>query len=149
VSREAARRLAARERAGLVRVDPHGDSRGISMDLAGTLARGETAIAMLDAPGCANGAVDPGYAQDFSAVLALALRQMGALVVTGGETAGALLARCKVHGIRLLDEIEPGIALGMTLGDIEVPIITKPGAFGDEECLLRCLDKLNQLRRTA
>jgi uncharacterized protein YgbK (DUF1537 family) len=74
---------------------------------------------------------------------------MGALIVTGGETAAALLARCKVHGIRLLDEIEPGIALGMTQGAIEVPIITKPGAFGDEESLARCLDTLNELRRNA
>jgi uncharacterized protein YgbK (DUF1537 family) len=149
VSRESARRLAAREGAALVLVDPEGESRGISMNIAATLARGETAIALLDAPECARGTVDPGYAEDFSATLALALRQMGALIVTGGETAGALLARCKVRGIRLLDEIEPGIALGMTLGEIEVPVITKPGAFGDEESLARCLDKLHQLRRNA
>lgn len=149
VSRESARRLAARADTSLVLVDPEGESRGNSMDIAGVLARGETAIAMLDAPQSAAGAVDAGYAEDFSAVLALALRQMGALIVTGGETAAALLARCKVHGIRLLDEIEPGIALGTTLGEVEVPIITKPGAFGDEESLARCLDTLNELRRTA
>ena len=72
---------------------------------------------------------------------------MGALIVSGGETAAALLAQCKVQGIRLIDELEPGIALGLTRGAVEAPIITKPGAFGDEESLLRCLDRLNALRR--
>ena len=54
---------------------------------------------------------------------------------TGGETAAALLSRLGVNGIRLVDEIEPGIPLGLTLGEVSVPVVTKAGAFGDEECL--------------
>lgn len=106
-------------------------------------------MALLDTPDVAGGALDSRYARRFAASLAFALEQMGALIVTGGETATALLARCNVHGIRLLEELEPGIALGMTRGPVEVPVVTKPGAFGDEESLRRCLDTLNELRRNA
>jgi len=152
VSREAARRLATREGQGLVRINPEERVVApgqVSQMNAARLARGETVVALLEAPEPAAGALDAGYAEHFARTLALALHQMGALIVTGGETAAALLARCKVHGIRLLDELEPGIALGLTRGAVEVPVITKPGAFGDDESLLRCLDQLNALRRNA
>ena len=54
---------------------------------------------------------------------------------TGGETAAALLTRLGVNGIRLLDEIEPGIPLGLTLGGVSVPAVTKAGGFGNEGLL--------------
>ena len=58
---------------------------------------------------------------------------IGAFAATGGETAAALLSRFGVNGIRLADEIEPGVSLGLTLGQLSVPIATKAGAFGDED----------------
>ncbi len=155
VSREAARRLAASEGMDLVRVIPVGLAGSIpgdgqvAMSIGARLNRGETVVALLDTPDVAGGALDSRYARRFAASLAFALEQMGALIVTGGETATALLARCNVYGIRLLEELEPGIALGMTRGPVEVPVVTKPGAFGDEESLRRCLDTLNELRRNA
>lgn len=155
VSREAARRLATRDRVELVRVTPAalgGNAPGdgeLARGIGSRLIRGETVVALLDAPDVAGGAPDSRYARGFAASLGVALEQMGALIVTGGDTATALLAQCRVHGIRLLDEIEPGIALGITRGPVEVPVVTKPGAFGDEESLRRCLDALTQLRRTA
>lgn len=155
VSREAARRLAVREGIDLVRItlpDVTGqapDEAPVAMQVAARLARGETVVALLDAPDIASGVLDSRYASGFAATLAGALEQMGALVATGGETATALLAQCDVHGIRLLGEIEPGVALGMTRGRIEVPVVTKPGAFGDEDSFRRALDTLNELRRTA
>jgi hypothetical protein len=139
----------------LVRVTPAGLAGSapgdgeLAIGIGSRLTRGETVVALLDGPDVADGALDSRYASWFAASLAVALDQMGALVVTGGETATTLLARCEVHGIRLLDEIEPGIALGMTRGRIEVPVVTKPGAFGDDGSLCRCLDTLNELRRTA
>jgi uncharacterized protein YgbK (DUF1537 family) len=145
VSRTAAQRLGAREAGSLVRIDAPNPAPD---PLSERLARGADTVALLDAP-VTGGAVDAAYARAFAAALAPALEHMGGLIVTGGETAAAVLARCKVHGIRLLDEIEPGVALGMTRGEIEIPIVTKPGAFGDEETLVRCLDRLNQLRRSS
>jgi uncharacterized protein YgbK (DUF1537 family) len=155
VSRAAARHLAAHEGIDLVRVDSSGlpgsaqQQDGAATDIASRLTRGETVVALLDVPNVAGDALDSRYTRSYAASLAGALEQMGALVVSGGETATALLAQCDVHGIRLLGEIEPGVALGMTRGRIEVPVVTKPGAFGDEESLRRCLDALNDLRRTA
>jgi len=74
--------------------------------------------------------------------------QASALVATGGETASALLARLGVHGIRLVDEIEPGIPLGLTLGEVSIPVVTKAGGFGNEDCLKRILARLRFIRNT-
>jgi 4-hydroxythreonine-4-phosphate dehydrogenase len=70
------------------------------------------------------------------------------LIATGGETAAALLRQCYVGQIRLIDEIEAGVSLGLMARDGGVPIITKPGAFGDPESLLRALDSLRSIRTT-
>ena len=71
----------------------------------------------------------------------------GALLATGGETALALLNACGITGIRLLDEIEPGVPLGLTRGALAVPVVTKAGAFGDAGTLGRCLSHLRRLRQ--
>ena len=68
--------------------------------------------------------------------------RMGGLFATGGETACALLTHLGVHGIRLLEEVEPGVPLGITQGALEVPVMTKAGAFGDDETILRSLVRL-------
>jgi uncharacterized protein YgbK (DUF1537 family) len=68
--------------------------------------------------------------------------RIGALVVTGGETACAVLTRLGANGIHLQDEIEPGVPLGAVLGGGELLIVTKAGGFGDAGTFLRCLDKL-------
>lgn len=68
---------------------------------------------------------------------------IGALVATGGETACALLSRLGVHGIRLVDEVEPGVPLGVTLGRHRFPVVTKAGAFGGAETLRRCVERLH------
>jgi uncharacterized protein YgbK (DUF1537 family) len=67
-----------------------------------------------------------------------------ALIATGGDTVYALLSRLQVHGIRLLDEVEPGVPLGITLGAISIPLVTKAGAFGDRESLRRSLERLQR-----
>lgn len=158
VSRRAARRLAARDGLETITVTPDdshrpiarddGGARFLRDDAAARLARGETVVAMLDAGTDEAAAPDPRHAIAFAEALSDALAQMGALVVTGGETATALLARCGVHGIGLVDEIEPGLALGITRGAVEVPVVTKPGAFGDDDSLCRCVDAIAVLRHT-
>jgi uncharacterized protein YgbK (DUF1537 family) len=66
------------------------------------------------------------------------------LVATGGDTVNALLTKLGVHGIRLLDEVEPGVALGITIGAVSIPLVTKAGAFGDAQSLRRCLERLHR-----
>jgi uncharacterized protein YgbK (DUF1537 family) len=50
--------------------------------------------------------------------------------------------------LQLLDEIEPGIALGLTLGDVSLPAVTKAGGFGNEECLKNIIARLRFIRQT-
>jgi uncharacterized protein YgbK (DUF1537 family) len=89
---------------------------------------------------------------DFSCGIALASRMaefvegagtFGGLVATGGDTVYALLSKLGVHSIRLLDEVEPGMPLGITVGAISIPVVTKAGAFGDAQSLCRSLKRLH------
>ncbi len=92
----------------------------------------------------------PTEAQQLAAKLARRVipfaAQASALVATGGETATTLFARLGITGIQLVDEIEHGIALGLTLGSLSVPVVTKAGGFGDAGCLRRILDRLRVIR---
>ncbi|MEZ5283833.1 MAG: hypothetical protein R2712_03270 [Vicinamibacterales bacterium] len=67
-------------------------------------------MALLDGPAATDAHPDSRHAGAFAQALADVLHEMGALVATGGETAAALLARCG-HGLQIVGEIEPGIAL--------------------------------------
>ncbi|RAI44609.1 four-carbon acid sugar kinase family protein [Rhodoplanes roseus] len=75
-------------------------------------------------------------------LVAPATAHLGGIVATGGDTVCALLARIGVTGIRLLDEVEPGVPLGVTVGSVALPIATKAGGFGTDATLLHCLERL-------
>lgn len=96
-------------------------------------------IALAPNPDLARGAV---LAARLAEMVAQVAPKIAALVATGGDTACALLSRMGVHGIRLLDEVEPGVPLGMTLCGRSIPVVTKAGGFGDAATLRRCLDRL-------
>ena len=88
----------------------------------------------------------PRLARGLAETLAPVAPSIGAFAATGGETAAALLSRFGVDGIRLADEIEPGVSLGLTLGELSVPVATKAGAFGDELSLIRISERLRAVR---
>ncbi|GJD96381.1 four-carbon acid sugar kinase family protein [Methylobacterium iners] len=100
-------------------------------------------IAMDAAPDMALG---PRLVQGLAEALEPIASQIGAFAATGGETAAALLSRFGVGGIRLVDEIEPGVSLGLTLGRLTIPVVTKAGAFGDADSLLRIAERLRSVR---
>ena len=154
-SRAAARKLAVYLNVRPVRIDGSAvrpfDSSAEAMfalSIMGRVVAGHDVVAMLEPVEGSDAPPDPQQVRVFAATLAEALKYMGTLIVSGGETAAALLAQCQVHGIRLLGEIEPGLALGMTRGKVQVPIVTKPGGFGDENCLIRCVDRMRAQRET-
>jgi D-threonate/D-erythronate kinase len=91
---------------------------------------------------------NPHLVSALARLLGPAARDASALAATGGETAAALLTRLGANGIRLLDEIEPGIPLGLTLGEVSVPAVTKAGGFGNEGCLKRIIERLRFIRQT-
>jgi uncharacterized protein YgbK (DUF1537 family) len=110
--------------------------------VAATLAAGRDLlieVGLVDEPDLARGAA---MAASLADLVAPAAACIGAVVATGGETACALLTRLGVHGIRLVDEVEPGVPLGVSIGARRMPVVTKAGAFGDAATLARCLARL-------
>jgi uncharacterized protein YgbK (DUF1537 family) len=89
--------------------------------------------------------VRPEQASQVAAALATAaaalLRErhaeLAGLVLTGGETARAVLLAVGVHSFTVLGELDPGVVLSRvpTLGDL--PLVTKAGAFGEPATLER------------
>jgi D-threonate/D-erythronate kinase len=68
----------------------------------------------------------------------------GGVVATGGDTVYALLSKLGVHSIRLFDEVEPGVPMGLTVGAVSIRVVTKAGAFGDAQSLRRSLERLHR-----
>lgn len=99
-------------------------------------------IAMAPNPDLARGAE---LAARLAGLVEQVADRIGAMAATGGDTACALLSRLGVHAIRLIDEIEPGVPLGLTQGRRCFPVVTKAGAFGDAGTLRRCLERLKSL----
>jgi uncharacterized protein YgbK (DUF1537 family) len=79
-----------------------------------------------------------------------AVRRMGRLVaraaprahyvLTGGETARAVLGARRILAFGLLGEVEPGVPFGMARDG--TLICTKAGAFGNPGTLVRCVARL-------
>ncbi len=95
---------------------------------------------------------------DAGRLLSSALAQMivphygkvGALVVTGGETARLVLQTWGVTGLRLVKELEPGLPFSVTENwSRRLPVITKAGDFGNPQTLQHCRQFLRDLDRTA
>ncbi|WP_158674691.1 four-carbon acid sugar kinase family protein [Streptomyces hoynatensis] len=88
--------------------------------------------------------VDPARAAEVAAGLAAAARPglglAGTLVVTGGETARAVLLAAGVPILTVAGEREPGVVLAHARDGL--PVISKAGAFGDPETLLRVVRSL-------
>jgi uncharacterized protein YgbK (DUF1537 family) len=92
--------------------------------------------------------IDPGAGPALAAALGiLAGRQLGrfgALAATGGETARALLAQAGVRCLDIRRELEPGIVLSQAGA---LPVVTKAGAFGGPDSLVRAVEALRALPR--
>lgn len=97
-----------------------------------TIARGETTD-------LADGAA---LAAALGSLAAPLVGAAGGLVLTGGETARAVLGRAGVTGIRLVGAVEAAVPLGITVGAFSKPVVTKAGAFGDADTLVRAVSRL-------
>ena len=63
-------------------------------------------------------------------------------VLTGGETARAVLGARGIRALRLLGEVEPGVPFGVARDGTLV--CTKAGAFGAPDALARCVARLKR-----
>ena len=151
-SRAAARRLAGCDGVTHLPVDPetlldNGPGRAaFAGRVAAILEAGGDALVEITTAGEPDMALGPRLARSLAEALDPVAGRIGAVAATGGETAAALLARLGVDGIRLVDEIEPGVSLGLTLGRLTVPVATKAGAFGDADSLIRIRARLRVAR---
>ncbi|MDN4573230.1 Hrp-dependent type III effector protein [Pandoraea cepalis] len=84
-------------------------------------------------------AFDPAEGAQLSASLAALIAphfaRLSGLVVTGGETARAMLSAVGIGALELLAEVEPGVAVGRPANGAPMRIVTKAGAFGGEAAL--------------
>ena len=157
VSRSGARRLVELDAVQHIPLEPdillapsqRATREGVLNEIIAGLVRGGDVLVEI----CADREPDlsraPQIADALADLLTGAAEWTGGIIATGGETAAALLGRFGVDGLRLIDEIEPGVSLGQTLGRIEVPIITKAGAFGTNETLTRCVERLRDILEQA
>lgn len=73
-------------------------------------------------------------------------QEIGYIVLTGGDTAVAVCQALGVSGIRIVEELAPAIPLGemKTAAGKTVRVITKAGAFGDADCLVKALNHVQR-----
>ncbi len=89
---------------------------------------------------------DPRFCADLASWVAPHLDKVGALILTGGETARAVLTASDITGLRLLREVEPGVPLAVSTGARQIPVITKSGSFGTRVTLAHCVRVLRTLK---
>jgi len=67
---------------------------------------------------------------------------LSGLVLTGGDTAKAVSRHIGARGMELIKELETGIPFGYLIGTNNIAAITKAGAFGKEDSLLKAINFL-------
>lgn len=116
------------------------DLEDLSAELSSAVRHGNTVVTIADGGliGAGGAAGDARRAaRSLGRVVADTSHPGAGLLLTGGETARAVLIEAGVRTLRLIGELEPGIVLSEAglLGAL--PVVTKAGAFGDDAALVR------------
>lgn len=111
---------------------------------AGSPEAVQSAQAEGEALGLSPTAVAERVAASLGAVTAAVVERCGlsGLVLTGGDTAKAVCRRLGVTGLELIRELEAGVPLSRLVGRVRLPAVTKAGAFGQTDTLLRAVQAL-------
>lgn len=116
----------------------HADWQACTARIGAHLQQGEDLLLRIGR----DAAFDPAEGALLSTALGELVRehfaQLGGLVVTGGETARAMLAATGIGSLDLLCEIEAGVALGLPVASRNghrPGVVTKAGAFGTDHAL--------------
>jgi len=64
------------------------------------------------------------------------------LIVAGGETAGAVVGMLRLEGLRIGDEIDPGVPWTVSLGERPLALALKSGNFGTDDFFLKAWSRL-------
>ena len=98
---------------------------------------------ILATQGPAPGSSSRALVQAMAAAAEPLLRSASTLLLTGGDTARAVLDRLHIDQLQVLGELEPGICLCRP-ARLDAPrIVTKAGAFGDAGALLRVIRRFD------
>ena len=113
------------------------------VELEGALGSGRDVAVMPDPDVRIDSAMGPALSAGLGMLVQSVADRVGALVVTGGETARAVFEAWGVNRLRLIGEVESGLPYSVTEGwKRELPVLTKAGGFGGPQSLLRCRDFL-------
>jgi len=139
-------------------LDKNADLAGIAEDTAAALADGENIIlsasagpeevARVQEHGRRAGLSVPEVGRRIAAALAevtaqvLARGRVGTLIVSGGETAGAVCRRLGIRSLEVGLPIEPGVPYCFPLDGPQAITVLKSGNFGSEDFYLRVLERL-------
>ena len=157
LSRKQAAVLSKRSDIAVVTLRPQGllagpgtqEWRGGQSRIVGALSAGRDVLTVLGAEVRLDDDMAPRLANALACLLGPCWQVIGGLVLTGGETARAVLGEAGVRVLVPVHELEPGVplALASTAYSQRLPVITKAGAFGDSNTLVRCRDALRNLLR--
>ena len=75
------------------------------------------------------------------------LDRFSALILTGGETARGVLVQSQICHLRMLNELEAGVTLSISVSKPELPIVIKAGSFGTPATLMNALEFLRSRRK--
>jgi uncharacterized protein YgbK (DUF1537 family) len=128
---------------GLTPVLLHGDPAHSATELRRELGRGDVVFSP-DPEVPVDRSRAPQVADALAAAVTAVLGSVGTLVATGGETARAVLTAAGVNRLEVAGEIEAGIVRGR-VPELELDVVTKAGAFGDADALVRCVTSLNSI----
>ncbi|UYO06630.1 nucleotide-binding domain containing protein [Paenibacillus sp. PSB04] len=64
------------------------------------------------------------------------------IVIAGGETSAAVCGRLGITGLRVLEEIEPGLPSCMSLDGKARLLVLKSGSFGSPEFIVKAIEHL-------
>jgi 4-hydroxythreonine-4-phosphate dehydrogenase len=86
-----------------------------------------------------DGSLRTAVCRGLATVTAGLARSAQVLVLTGGATARAVLSARGVGSLELLGELAPGIVVARPDDDARTRVVTKAGAFGDGQALVRVM----------
>lgn len=150
VSRQQVRMLEATPEIATFHLSPAAlhDSPGIHIQIMQSLQSGHDVLFMLDAGEHCSTNEELFLGKALSPLVSKCAQFIGGLVATGGETARAALDALAIHRLRLLGEVEAGLPFSVADGWVRpMPVVTKAGAFGSPQALIRCHEFLRKLKR--
>jgi D-threonate/D-erythronate kinase len=144
VAHEQAREAGSAAGMSVVLLSPDALREGYGSALDNALNSGNDVMAVIDSSD--ETTEDPRLCAALASFALPHIDQVGALMVTGGETARAVLTASNITGLRLLREVEPGVPLAVSTGRRQIPVITKSGSFGNRDTLAHCVHALRALK---